>query len=120
MAKGYQDLQVWQKSKRFAVDVYKITLRFPKEETYGITPQLRRASISIASNLAEGYGRKSRVDFSRFISIALGSANEVESLLIIANELDYLSKSDFENFSKNVKDVLMMLEKLRQSMRRVA
>lgn len=116
MQQGYQDLKVWQKSKDFAVAVYKITADFPKSEIYGLTNQLRRAALSISSNLAEGYGRKSRKEMSRYVSIAIGSASEAQSLGIIAAELGYLNLEQSKPLQSTLIEILKMLEKLRQKL----
>ncbi len=83
MAKMFENLDAWKEATDLAVRIYEITKNFPKEEIFGITSQLRRAAISISSNLAEGAGRKSKKDFKQFVHIASGSLNEVDSLLYI-------------------------------------
>src|SRR5450759_4961034 len=88
--KDFRTLIVWQKSHKLAVLVYHVTNKFPKEELYGITSQLRRAIISTPTNIAEGCGRGGDKDFARFIQIALGSASEAEYLVLLSNELGYL------------------------------
>lgn len=85
--KSYKDLVVWQKSKILATKIYEITENFPKEELYGLTSQIRRSSISIASNIAEGRGRSTRKDFVQFLRISLGSCYELYTQLEIAKEL---------------------------------
>jgi four helix bundle protein len=79
MAKMYENLDVWKEPTNLAVQIYQVTKNFPKEEIRGITSQMRRASISISSNIAEGSGRKSKKDFKQFVHMASGSLNEVES-----------------------------------------
>jgi len=79
MAKMYENLDVWKEPTNLAVQIYQVTKNFPKEEIWGITSQMRRASISISSNIAEGSGRKSKKDFKQFVHMASGSLNEVES-----------------------------------------
>lgn len=96
MAKNYENLNIWKKSIDFAFLIYQITKRFPREEFYGLVSQLRRAVISISSNIAEGAGRGSKKDFSRFISIASGSLNEVESQIYVASKLEYINQNDFD------------------------
>ncbi|ANW96198.1 four helix bundle protein [Wenyingzhuangia fucanilytica] len=102
MHHNFRELEIWKESKDLSIQVYKITRNFPREEVYGITSQICRASVSIPSNIAEGAGRNSNKDFSRFINIALGSAFELETQLIIALELEYISKEDFENLINNL------------------
>ena len=94
VVRGFRDLVVWQKSMGFVTDVYRQTRCFPKEELYGLTSQLRRAAVSIPSNVAEGYSR-SRNDYLRFLRIALGSIYESRTQLEIALNLDYLEQGDF-------------------------
>jgi four helix bundle protein len=91
----HQKLDAWSKSVDLVVEVYKATDSFPKEERYGLTSQIRRAGISIAANIAEGAGRYSRKEFAHFLSNAQGSASELETELIIAHRLGYLSEALF-------------------------
>jgi len=88
---NYKELKVWQKSVDLAVSIYALTKTFPSTEMYGIVDQMRRASVSIPSNLAEGAGRGSNKDFSHFLNISLGSAFELESQLIISEKIGFLS-----------------------------
>src|SRR5438270_9252479 len=92
MAKLYRDLIAWQKSIDFVTEIYLVTKTFPKEEIYGLTSQLRRAAVSIPSNIAEGQARLSRLEFKNFLSHARGSLVEVETQLLISRNLGYLSK----------------------------
>ena len=93
---NFKELNVWKASKDFCVKMYKNVANFPASETYGITSQLKRASVSIPSNIAEGAGRSTKKDFARFISIAMGSSFEVETQLIISKELEFLSKEKYD------------------------
>jgi four helix bundle protein len=86
-AKSYRDLVVWQRSIELTVVIYKLTRAFPREETFGLSSQLRRASVSTASNIAEGYGRGSKGEYRNFLGIARGSALEVQTQLVIARQL---------------------------------
>ena len=88
---GYKDLKVWQKSMDLAVEIYQLVKNLPKEETYGLGDQMRRAAVSIPSNIAEGHGRGADIDFSRFLSIAQGSKSELETQLELCNRLGFLS-----------------------------
>lgn len=97
MAESYKNLKVWQDAMKLARMVYASTQKFPKEEMFGMTSQLRRASVSISSNIAEGSSRKSRKDYIRFIDIAIGSCNEVESLLALSQDLGFILKSDCDD-----------------------
>lgn len=99
---NFKQLNIWEESKDFCVVVYKLTSSFPKSEIYGLTSQINRAVISIASNIAEGAGRGTNKDFSRFISIALGSSFELETQLIIASEINYIDKTIFDELMKKL------------------
>lgn len=88
-----QDLTVWKRGIQLVKEIYLLTTKFPSDEKFGLTSQLRRAAVSIPANIGEGFGRNSRKDFARFASIALGSAREVETLLLIAIEIK-LTNSD--------------------------
>ena len=92
--KNYQDLIGWQKAMDLVEVVYHLTKRFPSEELYGLTSQVRRAAVSVPSNIAEGQGRNSTNEFARFLSIAHGSLREVETQILIAVRLKYLQESD--------------------------
>lgn len=85
--KSFRDLVVWQRSVELCLALYKLTQQFPREETYGLTSQLRRAGVSVASNIAEGFGRRSRSDYRSFLRVARGSVLEVQTQLVIAREL---------------------------------
>jgi four helix bundle protein len=89
--KNYQDLHAWQKSMDLAVEVYRATKAFPKEELYGLTSQIRRAAISIPSNIAEGQGRKMPKEFLQFLRFSLGSLRQVETQLLIAHRVKYVA-----------------------------
>lgn len=93
---SYRDLLIWQKSMDLIVDIYKVSAKFPKEEIYGLTAQIRRASISVPSNMAEGYGRRSTGDYKRFLNMALGSLFEVQTQLEVSKRLKYLGENEFE------------------------
>lgn len=93
---NFKELKVWIESKDFSVKVYKEIASFPQNEVYGISSQIKRATISIPSNIAEGAGRNTSKDFVRFISIAIGSSFELETQLIISKELKFLTNEKFE------------------------
>jgi len=96
-AKNYQDLVAWQRAMDLVEVVYELAKRFPKDELYGLTSQVRRAVVSVPSNIAEVEGRNSPNDFARFLAIAHGSLREVETQLFIAVRLDYLANDDITN-----------------------
>lgn len=117
--KSYKELLIWQKGIKIVVLIYKLTKDFPKEEIYALTSQLKRASISVPSNIAEGFGRQTDKSFNHFLNISRGSLNEIETQLIIAKELDFVVDDNLFNeilflieeetkminaFSKNLKD----------------
>ena len=102
MGKGHEGIDAWQKSKRFAVSVYKETASFPREELYGITSQLRRAAVSVPTNIAEGKARGTDKDYVRFLHIARGSCAELETLLEISRELGYLTDIRFKQLDSDI------------------
>jgi four helix bundle protein len=89
MAESYRDLIVWQRAVQMSVALYRLTAAFPREEVYGLTSQLRRAGVSVASNIAEGWGRQSQGEYKQFLGIARGSNMEVQTQLVIATELGF-------------------------------
>jgi len=105
--KTHKDLDAWRKSLDLVEMVYKVTKEFPKEELYGLTNQLRRAAVSIPSNIAEGAGRGSKKEFIQFLHIALGSLSEVETQLIIASRLGYVS--DINNVDEQLETVRKLI-----------
>jgi four helix bundle protein len=112
--KTFKDLDVWQRSVLFATEIYVVTKSFPKEETYGLISQLRRASVSIASNLAEG-SKKGKKEFSHFIKIAQGSGAEIETQLIISNNLGFLNEDNFQKLLTELESIMRMLTSLYKS-----
>jgi four helix bundle protein len=100
------------------LDVYSVTTDFPGSELYGLTSQLRRASSSVPTNLAEGTGRLSDLDFRRYVSIAFGSAHEVEYLLFLSKEVTYLPESEYIKLESQVKEIKRMLSGLIHSLTR--
>ena len=112
--KSHKDLKVWQESMDFVVLMYGITEDFPSKEAFGLTSQLRRASVSIPSNIAEGAGRKGSKEYSRFLYIALGSLSEVETQLEISHRLGYIK--EIEEANKRIYFIRNMLSKLIKSL----
>ncbi len=94
MKRDYKELIVWQKAMEMVTEIYKATQRFPKEEQYGLTSQLRRAAVSVPSNIAEGQGRLTRGEFRQFLGQAKGSLAEIDTQLMISANLGYLSDSN--------------------------
>jgi four helix bundle protein len=115
---NFKDLILWQEAHKLTLKVYSLTKTFPKEEVFGMTSQLRRASSSIPCNIAEGCGRYTSKDFANFLQIALGSVNETDYLLILARDLNYLSEDDFLNISEKINKIRAMninlIEKVRK------
>jgi four helix bundle protein len=109
MAKNYENLEIWKEAIALATLIYRETKNFPKEELYGLISQLRRAVISISANIAEGAGRSSKQEFNHFINIALGSLNEVESLVYISKELNYLTEDNFNLLKGRIEKVGKLL-----------
>ena len=107
--KDFRKLDVWHKSHSMALEVYRISASFPGEERYGITSQLRRACVSIPTNIAEGCGRNSDGELARFAEIAMGSSSEVEYLLLLSRDLNYLNLEAFERLAAGVTEVKRML-----------
>ncbi len=117
MEAGYRRLVIWEKSDDLAFQVYKATVSFPKSELYGITSQIRRAALSVPTNIVEGYARNSKKEFGRFIAIALGSLAELKYLVSFANRLDYLSKAQYEVLINLAEEVNRILWKFYQSLK---
>ena len=105
----YRKLLVWNKAHNFALRIYKVTSCFPKEETYSLVSQLRRAVVSIPSNIAEGCGRNGNKELKQFISISLGSSNEVEYQLLLAYDLGYITPSEYEKLKDEILEIRKML-----------
>ncbi len=94
--KTYKDLLVWQKAMVLVTEIYRVSSKFPQNEIYGLTSQIRRSAVSVPSNIAEGYGRNATGDYKRFLQIALASLFELQTQLEISLNLDYCSKENFE------------------------
>jgi len=114
--KDFRDLKIWQKGHQLALLVYAATKAFPKEEAYGLTSQMRRASISIPANIAEGCGRGGDAELNRFLRIAMGSASELEYHLLLAHDLGLLNHPDYEELATAVTEVKRMLTSLIQKL----
>jgi len=103
--KSFEELPVWKDARKFANKIYNLTKKFPKEENYGLTSQITRATVSIGSNIAEGFDRYSKKDFIRFLIIARGSISEVQNNLYIALDLKYINQNDFQETYALSKDL---------------
>lgn len=114
--KSYQDLEVWQKAMDLVMDCYQSTKDFPKSETYGLSSQLQRAAVSVPANIAEGRSRQYKKEFIQHISIAYGSLAELETLVRIAERLDYLEINRSNSILEKTSEIGRMLNGLRRSL----
>jgi four helix bundle protein len=112
----FKDLEIWKKSRLFCTSIYEITSKFPDSEKFGLTNQLRRASVSIPSNIAEGSSRSSNKDFSRFLQITLGSAYEIETQLLIAFDLKFISNQELNDLLKELESIIKMTSKFKSTL----
>ncbi|MDO8621003.1 MAG: four helix bundle protein [Candidatus Levybacteria bacterium] len=113
----YKELIVWKKAIELVKEIYLLTEKFPRSEIYGIISQMRRAAVSIPSNIAEGYGRKSPKEYAQFYSIAYGSGLELETQLIISKDLKFVKLQDFTKSDNLLTEVLKMLRSMLYTMR---
>ncbi len=116
MLKNYKDLKVWQKSYELCLEIYRITAKFPKEERYGLTSQIRRSVVSIPSNIEEGYGRKTTLDYIRMLYISYGSVCELETQILLAGDLDLIEKGELGTLQKDIAEIERMLKALIKSL----
>lgn len=116
MAFSFKNLEVWKVSKSFAKDVYELTSTFPQDERYGLTSQLRRAAVSVMSNIAEGAGRKHKKEFVQFLYLARGSLNETVAQLEISLEFGYLDQNALDLVEEKAERINQMLWKLSKSL----
>ena len=107
--RNYRDLQVWSKAHHLTLELYRISGQFPREETYGITSQLRRAAVSIGANLAEGCGRRTSSELARFVRIAMGSASELDYHLLLSRDLGFMAADEFTRATSALIEVRKML-----------
>ncbi|MFL6313582.1 MAG: four helix bundle protein [Terriglobales bacterium] len=113
--RNYRDLQVWSKAHRLTLELYRVSRGFPREELYGITGQLRRATASIGANLAEGCGRRTSTELARFVRIAMGSASELDNHLLLSRDLGFMNGDDFTRCEADLIEVRKMLTSFLQS-----
>src|SRR6202142_349385 len=118
MARSYRELLVWQKAKTLAVHTYTATASFPRSETYGITSQIRRAVVSVVSNIAEGQGRLTSGEFRHFLGQARGSLLEAETQLAIALDLGFLDRETYQALERESYQVLGLIDRLLSSLAR--
>src|SRR5690606_2778359 len=112
----FKDLEIWKKSRALCSDIYATTAAFPTDEKFGLTNQLRRAAVSIPSNIAEGSSRKSNKDFSRFLEMAIGSAYEIETQILIAADLSFITFEVAESYDRKLQEIIKMIVSFRSSL----
>lgn len=117
MTHKFKELQIWQRSRAFCSVIYKLTADFPETEKFGLVNQLRRASVSIPSNIAEGSSRSSNKDFVRFLTISIGSAYEIETQLLIASDLNFISNKDLGTTVNELNEIIKMISKFKSSLK---
>lgn len=113
----YKELKFWQLSRTFCKDIYQITNQFPDSEKFVLVSQLRRARISIPSNIAEGASRKSNKDFSRFLTIALGSCYEIETQLLLSSDLEFMNKLELEKLNNTLHQIIKMMSRFNSTLK---
>ena len=118
MLRTFKDLIAWQKSFAFSVRMYEVSQRFPREERYGLTAQLRRAAVSIPSNIAEGYSRDTTRDYIRFLWMARGSMGECETQLLICKQLRLASAEEIDGLLRDVSEINRILSALIKSLKK--
>jgi four helix bundle protein len=111
MLKNFKELKVWQKSYDLCLKLYKVTGNFPKEEVYGLTSQIRRSAVSVPSNIAEGYGRKTTPDYLKSLYIAYASSCELVTQLLLSSDLGYIKKEEIKEVERMLKALIKSLEK---------
>ena len=112
MLKSYKELKVWQKAYNLCIEIYNITRTFPKEELYGLTSQIRRAAVSVPSNIAEGYGRKTTPEYLRSLYIAYGSSCELETQILLSGDLGLMKAEALNKLQEDLGEVERMLKAL--------
>ena len=110
--KSFEDLAVWKDARKFTNKIYNLTNKFPKEELYGLTSQIRRATVSIMANIAEGFDRRSDKELTNFLSIARASSSEVQNDLYVAIDLEYISQAEFNQLYQEAKKIAKQINGL--------
>ena len=116
--RDFRTIKVWEKAHKLVLEIYKTTKNFPREELYGITNQIRRAAVSIPNNIAEGCGRNSEKELKQFSTIAMGSSSEVEYLLLLSFDLDFITKENYILLNSKIIEVKKMLSSFIVSLRK--
>ena len=114
--RDFKKYDIWKLSHLLTLKIYDVTKSFPKDEIYGIISQIRRASSSIPTNISEGCGRDSDAEFNRFLTIALGSASEVEYLIILSKDLNYIDENSFINLNEEINIIKRKIYSLKQKL----
>ncbi len=117
MGKPHHNLEVWKRSLNFVTKIYKITAKYPNEEKFGLVSQMRRAAVSIPSNIAEGAARNSKKEFINFLHIAQGSTAELETQILISRNLQFITSSDTEPLLQELEEISKMIIGLQKSLR---
>jgi four helix bundle protein len=110
--KSYRDLKVWQKAVNLCEEIYRLTTLFPKSELYGLTSQIRRCSVGIPSNIAEGFMRGHKTEYIQFLRIAYGSGAELETQLLIASRIGFIKAEDYKKLNDSLTEIMKMLNTL--------
>ncbi len=118
MLRTYKDLKVWQRYYQLCLDIYKVTKGFPKEEIYGLTSQIRRAAVSVPSNIAEGYGRRTAGEYIQALYVAYGSYCELETQILLSGDLGFVGIENLDRLKKDLGDVERLLKALIRSLER--
>jgi four helix bundle protein len=113
---NFKELKIWQRSRTLVKKVYQLTTLFPKSEQYGLTSQINRSSVSIISNIAEGAGRSTEQDFGRFLDIAIGSAFELETQLILSTDLGFIKDEKIEEIIKELNEIQKMIRGFKKNL----
>jgi len=116
--KDFRDLKVWEEAHLLTLEVYGVTAKFPREEIFGLTSQMRRSSVSIGANIAEGCGKRGNNEFQRFLQIAAASASELDYHLLLAHDLKFLTDSDYQTLANHLSRLRKMLTSLIQKIER--
>ncbi len=119
-AKSFEDLQVWQDTRKFVKSIYELTSLDNFKKDYGLKDQIQRAAVSIMNNISEGFERDNNKEFMRFLSYSKGSAGEVRSMLYVAMDLEYISKIDFDDNYKNAVDIIRQIANFKKYLRNYA
>ena len=115
--KDFRNLKVWEKAHTLSLSIYRCTRTFPKDEVYGLTSQMRRASTSIGANIAEGCGKDSDAELKRYLLIAMGSSSELENYLLLARDLEYFGHEEYARIQTDLVDVRKMLNAFIQKLK---